>query len=271
MSASTDRPLPPPSPSFPRFPSSLLRASSLLPRLPSSFPRKRESMRPRDLPWRLLARHGRSAFLHLPLMRPRGLLRRFAVLLLPLALAAPVAAGGIGRPATQAEIAAADTDVRGDGAGLPPGAGTVARGEEIYEERCAACHGDFGEGQGNMPALMGGEGTLKTQRPKRTIGSFWPFAPTIFDYLRRAMPFGEPVRLSAEEAYALTAYLLAINGIVGEDFIATARSLPAVKMPNRNGFVADDRPRHPAARCMSACRQPPRIIARAPRAGKEGK
>ncbi len=201
----------------------------------------------------------------------RRLLRLLAPLLLFSLVAGARAGENIGRPATPAEVAAADTDVRGDGAGLPPGGGTVARGEALYEEKCAACHGDFGEGQGGMPALMGGEGSLRSERPKRTIDSFWPYAPTIFDYLRRAMPLGEHARLSAEEAYALTAFLLAINGIVGEDFVATARSLPRVKMPNRDGFTADDRPRHPATRCMKECRRPPRIIARAPRAGKEGR
>ena len=182
------------------------------------------------------------------------------------AMALPAAqAQQIGRPATRAEIAILDRDVRADGKGLPEGAGSVAAGERLYEQKCAACHGDFGEGAGRMPALTGGEGTLNTDRPRRTIGSYWPFAPTIFDYLTRAMPFGHAATLSAREAYALTAFLLDLNDIVGEDFIASAKTLPGVKMPNREGFTTAPRPRSPATRCMRACRKPPRIIARATR------
>ena len=178
----------------------------------------------------------------------------------------PLAADGPGRAATPEEISALDLDVRADGAGLPEGSGSVAEGEALYAERCAACHGEFGEGVGRMPALIGGEDTLATDRPRRTVGSFWPHAPTVFDYLRRAMPFGHAATLSAEETYALTAFILNANGIVGDDFIADRRTLPAVKMPNRDGFLPDDRPRKPAVRCMSDCRRPPRIVSRA---GKE--
>jgi len=180
----------------------------------------------------------------------------------PAGLAQP-ADGSLGRPATQAEIAARDIDVRPDGAGLPAGKGTVARGEEIFAEKCAVCHGEFAEGVGRMPALMGGEETLKTDRPRRTVGSYWPFATTLFDYIRRAMPFGHARSLSADEIYALSAFILNANGIVDEAFIADSGSLPKVKMPNRDGFVADDRPAHPNTRCMKNCRPAPRIISRA--------
>jgi cytochrome c len=181
------------------------------------------------------------------------------------ALAAP-AADGPGRPATPAEIAARDIDVRGpDGAGLPPGRGSVSEGEAVYAARCAACHGEFGEGVGRMPALIGGEETLATDRPRRTIGSFWPYAPTLFDYLRRAMPFGEAHSLSVNEIYALVAFLLEANGIVDADFEATPASLPDVRMPNRDGFVPDTRRRITAPRCFRNClKTPPRIIAVAP-------
>ncbi len=193
-------------------------------------------------------------------------------LMLPLLAAAPAAhaeepaAVGIGRPATPAEIMARDIDVRGpDGAGLPEGRGTVAEGEAVYAERCAACHGEFGEGQGRMPALIGGEGTLATDRPRRTIGSFWPWAPTLFDYIRRAMPFGEAHVLTINEIYALTAFLLEVNGIVEADFVATPESLPKVRMPNRNGFIADTRRVITGPRCFRDClTRPPEIIAVAP-------
>jgi len=190
-------------------------------------------------------------------------------LFLLLAPSSPLAAGPIGQQAAPALVTARDTDVRGDGAGLPEGSGTVARGEALYEEKCAACHGDFGEGAGRMPALIGGEGSLATDRPKRTIGSFWPFAPSVFDYIRRAMPFGQASSLSAGETYALTAFLLNANGIVPEDFIASRKTLPGVKMPNRAGFINDDRPRKPASRCMKNCRKTPRIVSRASNPGAQ--
>ncbi len=180
-----------------------------------------------------------------------------------------MAAESPGRMATPEEITALDLDVRADGVGLPEGSGSVEQGEALYAEKCAACHGEFGEGTGRMPALIGGEDTLATDRPRRTVGSFWPHAPTVFDYLRRAMPFGHASTLSADETYALTAFILNINGIVEDDFIADRRTLSAVKMPNSNGFLPDDRPGKPAVRCMSDCRRVPRITSRASK--EEGK
>ncbi len=180
-----------------------------------------------------------------------------------------LAADGPGREATPEEISALDLDVRADGAGLPEGSGTVEQGEALYAEKCAACHGEFGEGVGRMPALIGGEDTLASDRPRRTVGSFWPFAPTVFDYVRRAMPFGHASTLSVDETYALAAFILNANGIVRDDFVADGRTLPAVKMPNRNGFLPDDRPGKPAVRCMSDCRSVPRIVSRARK--EEGK
>ena len=174
----------------------------------------------------------------------------------------------LGRPATQAEIAVRDIDVRGpDGAGLPKGRGSVEEGETVYAERCAACHGEFGEGQGRMPALIGGEDTLATDRPRRTIGSFWPYAPSVFDYIRRSMPFGEAHSLTVDELYALTAFLLEANGIVEADFVATPESLPKVRMPNRDGFIADTRKVITGPRCFRNClKNKPEIIAVAPEA-----
>ena len=144
-----------------------------------------------------------------------------------------------------------------DGAGLPPGTGSVAKGTEVYADQCAACHGTFGEGEGRFPKLVGGIGTLKHDRPELTVGSYWPFAPTLWDYINRAMPMPAPHTLSADDVYALTAYILNLNDIVSSDFVADRDSLPKVKMPNRDSFVwIDPRPDTMAKPCMSACADP---------------
>jgi S-disulfanyl-L-cysteine oxidoreductase SoxD len=146
---------------------------------------------------------------------------------------------GIGHAATPAEIAGWDIDVRADGRGLPPGRGSARDGEKIFAETCAACHGDKGEGK---PAdrLVGGFGTLATSKPVRTVGSYWPYATTLFDYIRRAMPFNAPQSLTADQTYAVSAYILYLNNIVGEDTVLDAGSLPQVEMPNRKGFTSPD-------------------------------
>jgi S-disulfanyl-L-cysteine oxidoreductase SoxD len=146
---------------------------------------------------------------------------------------------GLGRPASPAEITGWDIDVRGDGAGLPAGRGSVAQGRALYRDRCATCHGVAGEG-GLGDALVGGAGTLATAKPIRTVGSYWPFAPTVFDYVRRSMPFNAPQSLTADQVYAVVAYLLFMNGLVPEQAVMDARSLPRVRMPNRNGFTSPD-------------------------------
>ncbi len=162
---------------------------------------------------------------------------------------------GYGKPATQEQIAGWDLDVRGDdGAGLPPGKGSVEQGAELFAQQCATCHGTFGEGEGRYPKLAGGEGTLTADRPEPTVGSYWPFAPTLWDYIDRAMPFPAPHSLSADEVYALTAYILNLNDIVPSDFVADRDSLPKVKMPNRDHFIwTDPRPDTASTPCMSAC------------------
>jgi mono/diheme cytochrome c family protein len=177
-------------------------------------------------------------------------------------LSAPVASTaesghfGYGRIATSAEIAGWDIDVRGDdGVGLPAGKGSVQRGADIFAEQCAACHGTFGEGEGRFPKLVGGTGTLRDDRPEPTVGSYWPFAPTLFDYINRAMPMPAPHALPADDVYALTAYILNLNDIVGGDFVADRDSLPKVKMPNRDHFTwTDPRPDTNDKACMSACK-----------------
>ena len=148
---------------------------------------------------------------------------------------------GLGRAPSQNEIRQWDSSVAPDGTGLPEGSGTAAQGREVYANRCSKCHGEKGEG-GDSVAVAGGQGTLQSAKPLRTVGSFWPHATTLWDYLNRAMPFKNPGVLSRDQVYAVTAYVLFLNGIVAENAVMDAKSLPKVQMPNRNGFVADPRP-----------------------------
>lgn len=155
------------------------------------------------------------------------------------ALAFPAAAAEaprLGQPITEADIAPWAIDIAPDGKGLPAGSGNAAKGEEIYIEKCAGCHGFDGVGQ-PADALAGGQGTLGTAKALKTIGSFWPYATIVFDYTRRAMPLNNPQTLTNDEVYALTAYILKLNGIIGAKDAMNAKSLPRVKMPNRDGFV----------------------------------
>ena len=162
-----------------------------------------------------------------------------------------------GTPVTQAQIAPWDIDVNGlTGTGLPPGHGSVADGSKIWEAKCSVCHGEFGEGAGRYPMIAGGAGTLKDPDPQKTVGSFWPYAPTLFDYIRRAMPFPAPESLSNDEVYALTAYILNLNDIVPKTAVMDATSLKAVKMPNRNGFIKAQWDTKNVA-CMSNCKPAP--------------
>jgi S-disulfanyl-L-cysteine oxidoreductase SoxD len=148
---------------------------------------------------------------------------------------------GIGRVATPAEISGWDIDIGRDGSNLPSGSGSVARGRTVYAEQCAACHGTEGQG-GVGDRLVGGQGTLATAKPVRTVGSYWPYAPTLFDYIRRAMPQNAPQSLGNEDVYAVSAYILSLNGLVPTDAVLDAKTLAAIKMPNRNAFVPDPRP-----------------------------
>lgn len=164
-----------------------------------------------------------------------------AVLAVALALsatAAPARAGpGLGTPVDADAIATADLTVMPDGSGLPPGSGDPAAGARVYASHCQACHGADGGGRPN-DALAGGRGSLTGDAPRKTIGSYWPYATTVFDYVRRAMPYQQPGSLSDDEVYAVTAYLLHLNGIIGADTVLDAESLPRVRMPNRDGFRA---------------------------------
>jgi cytochrome c len=148
----------------------------------------------------------------------------------------------LGRPATEDEVAAWDIDIRPDGVGLPEGRGTVAQGETLFAEQCASCHGDFGEAVGRWPVLAGGQGTLTNERPEKTVGSFWPYLSTVYDYIRRAMPFGNARSLSDDDVYALTAYVLYLNDIVTEeDFELSKENFTSVRLPNEANFIDDDR------------------------------
>lgn len=158
-------------------------------------------------------------------------------------MAGPAAAQDyrFGTPLSADALAAWNIDVAPDGSGLPPGRGSVAAGRQVYESQCAACHGMKGEG-GIADRLVGGAGSLASGKPVKTIGSFWPYATTLYDFINRAMPYTAPRSLKPDEVYAVTGYLLHLNGIVPADAVMDRRSLPAVRMPNRDGFVADTRP-----------------------------
>jgi S-disulfanyl-L-cysteine oxidoreductase SoxD len=143
----------------------------------------------------------------------------------------------LGRPATAEEIAAWDISIGPDGAGLPAGSGTAKQGEAVYAAKCLACHGEKGAGKPN-DQLVGGQGTIAGDKPAvKTVGSYWPYATTVFDYVRRAMPYSESKSLTNDEVYAVSAYILNLNGIIAEGDTIDAQTLPKVKMPNREGFV----------------------------------
>jgi cytochrome c len=176
----------------------------------------------------------------------------------------------LGRAATPEEIAAWDIDVRPDGSGLPEGRGTVAEGEAIFTETCAVCHGDFGEGRDRWPVLAGGYDTLTAERPEKTIGSYWPYLSTVYDYVRRAMPFGDARSLSDDDVYAITAYLLYLNDVVTDEaFELSKQNFTSVRLPNEENFFMDDRDEeaHNVGQgepCMTDCKPGPvEITARA--------
>jgi S-disulfanyl-L-cysteine oxidoreductase SoxD len=148
---------------------------------------------------------------------------------------------GVGRPPSAEEVKAWALTIQPDGQGLPPGGGTATLGKPLYEERCASCHGERGEDPKYI-RLAGGASTLPADRARLTIGNFWQYATTLWSYIRRAQPFDEPGSLTSDQVYAVTAYLLYLNGIIGEQEVMDAKTLPLVKMPNRDGFVPDPRP-----------------------------
>jgi cytochrome c len=196
---------------------------------------------------------------------------KFALCLLAISTSSAVAGDkgfGLGREALLEEIKAWDIDVRPDGQGLPPGKGTVDQGEQVFVERCAVCHGDFGEGAGRWPPLAGGAGSLKSEAPEKTIGSYWPFPSTAFDYIHRTMPFGDAQSLTPDETYAIVAFLLNMSDIVPSDFELSDKNFTSIHLPNEKSFYPDDRTeaekqfwnREP---CMKDCKTEVKITGRA--------
>lgn len=166
----------------------------------------------------------------------------------------------LGRAALPEEIAAWDKDVRPDGLGLPPGSADVATGEELFSEHCASCHGDFAEGVDNWPKLAGGMNTLDHEDPLKTVGSYWPYLSTAWDYVHRSMPFGAAQTLDVDQTYAVVAYILYSNDLVDEDFVLDQDSFRTVQMPNADGFIVDDRetaelPQFTVQPCMENCKE----------------
>jgi S-disulfanyl-L-cysteine oxidoreductase SoxD len=151
---------------------------------------------------------------------------------------------GYGRAPTADELKAIDIEVTPDGKGLAPGSSTAAAGKSVYTRRCETCHGPTGK-EGPQDVLVGGQGSLATATPQKTVGSYWPYATTLWDYIRRAMPFEHPGTLTTDEVYGATAYVLFMNGIVKEQDVIDQTTLVQVKMPNRNGFTSDPRPDMP--------------------------
>lgn len=197
----------------------------------------------------------------------RILAKSFAIsfVFLSLFLISPVSTAveklSLGQPASAEEIKGWDIDIRPDGKGLPVGSGNAIDGEEQYIQKCASCHGEFAEGAGRYPALSGGLDSLATYDPVKTVGSYWPYATTAFDYIRRAMPFGHAQSLSNDEVYAMTAYILYSSYIIEDDFELNQNTLALVEMPNRNGFIKDDRPDVPMGEpCMKKCLSNPPVV-----------
>jgi S-disulfanyl-L-cysteine oxidoreductase SoxD len=166
---------------------------------------------------------------------PRNLIAATALIFMPMATLAE--GPGLGRTATPEEITAWDISIGPDGAGLPPGSGTPKQGEMVYAAKCLACHGEKGSGKPN-DQLVGGLGSLPgNQPPVKTVGSFWPYATTLFDYVRRAMPLNAAKSLTDYEVYAVSAYILELNGVIADSDTINAQTLPKVQMPNRDGFI----------------------------------
>ena len=194
----------------------------------SPLPLRERKARPAVHSTDALARQVRGAFL------PTGLILS---LVAAAAFAAEPAPPKLGRPATPDEIAKADISIPPDGKGLPAGSGSVAQGAQVFAAKCAVCHGANGQGTPNGDRLVGGVGTLASSNPVKTVSSYWPYATTLFDYIRRAMPLTNPQSLQNDEAYAVVAYILSIDNIVPKEAVLDAQSLPKVQMPNRNGFI----------------------------------
>ena len=197
-------------------------------------------------------------------------LKSLTIALTASCLAAPVMAEklGLGRAALPAEIAAWDWDINAKGDGLPVGSGDALDGEEIFAEKCAACHGDFAEGIDNWPKLAGGADTLDHEDPLKTVGSYWPHLTTAYDYIKRSMPYGNAGTLSDDEVYAIVAYILYSNDLIEDDYVLSDENFMDFEMPNADGFIVDDRAEAEYAiwsgePCMTDCKDSVAITMRA--------
>ena len=175
---------------------------------------------------------------------------------------------GLGRAALPEEVAAWDKDVRPDGTGLPVGSGDVLTGEEVFADQCAVCHGDFAEGVDNWPKLAGGADTLADDDPLKTVGSYWPYLSTTWDYVNRSMPFGNAQTLQPDEVYAIVAYILYSNDLVDDDFVLSNETFTDVVLPNHDGFILDDRIETEHSKwvgepCMENCKEDVKVTMRA--------
>ena len=160
-----------------------------------------------------------------------------------------------GKPIAEADISTWNIDIRTpDGKGLPMGRGTVAEGKAVYDAKCAVCHGAEAKGGPVYGTMVGGIGSFKTNTRVLTPGSMYPYAPILFDYIRRAMPMDRPQSLNVNEVYAVSAYILQLNGLIPDNAVMDQNTLAMVQMPNRNGFMVDDRPDTNAVRCMTNCK-----------------
>lgn len=173
--------------------------------------------------------------------RLRGRLAFALLIVAGVAFAAETERTGLGSEPTAEELGAAGYTVFPDGRGLPAGRGTVSEGKAVYQQFCAACHGRNAEGD-EAAALVGGRDSLTSERPRKTVESYWPYATTLWDYIRRSMPYESPGSLTDDEIYSVVAHLLHLGGVVGEDAVLDEETLSKVEMPNRDGFVPDDRP-----------------------------
>jgi cytochrome c2 len=197
-------------------------------------------------------------------------LKSFALLTATTLIAGPVLADtfGLGRPALPEEIAAWDGDIQPDGTGLPVGSGDALDGEEIFAEKCASCHGDFAEGIDNWPKLAGGADTLDHEDPLKTVGSYWPYLSTGYDYIKRSMPYGNAGTLTDDEVYAILAYILYSNDLIEDDWVLSNETFFDVEMPNADGFIIDNRAETEYAQwsgepCMENCKTEVKVTMRA--------
>lgn len=176
-------------------------------------------------------------------MRRIGLFSTLAFIALGVCLYGQTKQFQLGQTPTPAEVRRWNTTVLPDGTGLPPGSGTVAEGKLVFADKCSGCHGDTAQGREPLgPSLVGGQGTLRSENPVLTVGSYWPYATTVWDYIHRTMPYATPGTLSANQTYALTAFLLYRNGIIQQNAVMSQVTLSKVRMPNRHGFVPESPP-----------------------------